>query len=502
MSILLPHNPIYLRNVRMQTRPGLVMAVLGGAIVVVSLVLALAARMHDPNGAAPWEATALCTLLALAGFVAVNACAVLVGGAAAGERLLGTLDVHRVGPSRPVALVAGFVVGAPALVWVLLLALAPVCLSLGLRAGLALGPLAGSLVSVATTALVASLATLALALGAGQSSRASLQTAGLAVGTGLLSLGYVGHVLHIAPLYYLSGVAPMVALAVPGSASVPSAVLFGLPVPQLFYQALCQGAAIICFGGAAVRLAGPGGRLPWTKIQMLTLCAFTLALFLGSMPGHPWFAGEQAPAFALAMGYAVLAVGVVAAVLVTPRHIHHARAWRRLQTSEDSFSLAAFDDGAGNFAWYLVYCALAMVAATAGLLLVPPRDVSAALCILLLALFQTGWIAGGLETYYLSRHSYRRGAFFMTAAFPWLLFPMVGLWMRLDGGYPMFAPMLLSLSPVTGLWHVGKNATAAAGDWQSMEAIRTVAMPLLLNGCLAAATLLSAWVTRQRMHQA
>lgn len=466
-----------------------------GAVVLLVVVVT---QLHNADAPLPWEGVALRYLVALTGLIVVPLGAMLVGSTAADERLLGTLDLHRLGPARPATHVLGLVLGAPLLVWVLFLALVPVVFSLALRGGVAPGLMGACLTSIAVTALLAWVATLVLALGGNVLSKGALHAAGLTIGLGLLGLGYLGYRLHLAPFYYGSGVGPWVYLAAP-EAHVPRASLFGAPFPPLFYQLLVQGTLIALLWVAATRLIRPGQRPAWSKPQVLLLCGFLIAVFLGSMPGHPWLAGEGTPPIVLVTGYIILGLGILAAALVTPRRVDHVRAWHRLHDEEEPLYAAGFDDGASNFAWYLVYCAIA-VGAGAGLLWLAPRDIAApALVVFALALFQVGWVAGGLEAYYLSRGRFRRGIFFATAAFPWLIFPMVGVWMRINGHYPMFAPMLTSLSPITGLYVISQKATAMAGNWQSVEAIRVVIMPLLLNGCLAFITLVSAWATRMRM---
>ena len=499
MSFLFPHNPVYQRWFHRQTRPRQVVLTLAMTLASLVTLIVLIHALRDPFAPAPWEHVALRMLLPAFGIVVVLGSALHAGGAVTDERLLGTLELHRLGPEKPPWLVIGFLAGAPALLWLLSLALVLVSLSLALRAQFDVVVLIQCWLSIASTALVASMATLALALGAGPSSRAALRAAGVVIGIALMSLGGIGYLLHIAPLYFLSGVAPLVALAAPRVGAVPQAALFGVVLPAAYYQALVQGAALVFLWAAGVRLMRAGERPPWPKAHMLMLCGVVLLFFLGSMPGHPWFTGAHAPSLAIVAGYVTLFLGTLTAIMVTPRYVQCVRAWHVRHGSVSAPHTSGWEDEDGSLAWFLGFCMLAVLAGGLTAWVAPVPDVTPLLCVFLLAASQVGWIAGGLEVYYLGQGRHRQGIFMVLSAFPWLIFPLVGLWMRLEGHYPMFAPMLISLSPVTGLWYVDHNAEAIAGHWQSMEAIRKVAMPLLLNGCFAVATLLSAWVTRQRL---
>lgn len=503
----LGNNALFLKNLRERTRPGMIAAAaIVTALVAVLIIVSVSTMSHA--GERQWERFAFLYLACCQGLVLALLGSVSVSAMTGRERTQGTLDFHRTSPTSPFNMVLGLVLGAPILEWCSVLAVLPLAVSLGLRGGVAVSLIGALYGFMLLTILLLHALCAAMTLTV---ERKSLQRVQSAIPVLILlvsfwiTAGGVG--LRVGPLLHATCM-PVVwtcFASVVGQRqdAFEAAPFFGVMLPLWAMQFLVQGPLLLFACLAAMRKIARPERPLLSKPQTLAAAAFLLFLYVGAagpvtaQPDEehfPYFS-FQLPSFL----YYVFGLGLAGVLIVTPRHLAHLKALRRMRR-DDRHHLAPFEEGASNLAWLVVFLGLAAIAFCVLQWFGADRDPMPAVLGFLLALCYVAWFAGGLELFYLSGQRRKRPLMLVCFAVPWVFLPILGGMLDVNLQQELSRTILMAFSPFFGIGMFCAFVGAVWRDISNTTLFYYAVLPLVLNAALAAVLHTFAWAARMRLH--
>lgn len=508
MSLLwLGDNGLFLKNFRERTRPAsLAAAAIATALTVVVCVLmcyTFAFGQRDAH----WESWAFLTLAVVQAIVLLLMGTVSVSNSMARERLVRTLDFHRVSPTSPFNMFLGLLAGGPILEWCVFLAVLPVAASLALRGGVRPGAIVFLYVSIILNAILFHCLAIVSTLGSSEKTlNRMLSVGGLGVCLGLAYLSFssaynVGRLslYHLTCLPAFSDIASAIARGAWPSTWNEYNMFFQIPLPKWSLQFIVQCPIILLALMASIRRLAHAERPLFSKPLALAAYAYALFLVLGtlqyaspSLDGHE-FAHHLfgIPLFCTV----VFLMGCMGVAMTTPDYLIHIRALRRMK-KEGRHLLSPFEDGASNLAWLALFFGLTICATLLLLWLWRIQEWLGPLMLTALTLSYVGWFAGGYELAMLAGKGKRKALTVVAFAVPWVFMPILGSLfaagsLRID----LLYITMMAFCPFFGI-------SMIAGAYAPMrEVAEFMWLALAMNLVLAFVVLSIAWSARMRLYR-
>ena len=509
MSLLwLGNNALFLKNFRERTRPSSIAAAAIATVLTVVVCVLSCYTISLGDRDFPWEAWSFYALAVIQALILLVLGSASLSNSAARERLVNTLDFHRVSPTSPLNMYIGMLSGGPVHEWCVYLAILPVGASLGLRGGVSPYDMTYLHSAIVLNAILFHSMAMLFTLGVEQKTlNRMLSVSGFGV---CLVLAYVSFAAAgsapAQPLYHMTCLPAFndVAVALGGggvSGVEAKGGFFNLRAPHWSMQLIVQVPLLLLASFASIRRLAHAERPLFSKPLALAACAYVFFVYLGAADQRDWAVASEdfgdlyrAVVFPFYYGL-VFAVGCVGACMVTPTFLLHVRALRRMR-KRGHHLLSPFEEGASSLSWLVSYTALA---AGSMVFLLWTWQVSRwlqAVAMLALTLSYVTWFAGGYELAMLAGKGKRKALMAVAFAVPWVFMPIMGSLfaageMRLDIEHVV----MTAFCPFVGI------SMFSSVDVASPEQAGYLWLVLVMNGILAFVVLSIAWSTRMRIYR-
>jgi len=342
LARLLVHNPELIRNLRSGLRP--LKAILLGVAVLgacsFNLIVNFAAQMpprYLQRNITPEEIAEALTIsfficLSVQLFLVQLGGLLLAAASVAGERELKTWDVQRMSPASALSMASGKLIGAPAVVWLMVIAALPAQALCVMGGGVSLNTLAQGAALVVSGSLLYGSLGLAFSSGVENRRNATVTAFLAAVIFGAFSLVGLG----ASEAWPLAGLNPgIVIFGMTGEAARQFAPplfragrFFGLETGMVWPSIVWECAVSAAFIAGAMRLMRDRETTLWSKRQAYIIYGVVGLVCTGSC--WPWALGlawlKSTTAVVLAVSMCVVAL--IMAFAITPPHAK-ARDWLR-----------------------------------------------------------------------------------------------------------------------------------------------------------------------------